>query len=109
MDFGKMKDELGGQAGDKVREELLEKVEEVKADIKGRFGQIPGGANLAPDSSPTTEPRNTSPRASDEDAVAADKQTTEDDETKDADDARAVAKAPEAEESESDDSAEEVA
>jgi hypothetical protein len=39
MDFGKMKEQMSG----KIKEELTQKVDEVKADIEKKFGNI-GGA-----------------------------------------------------------------
>ncbi|GAC1515637.1 MAG: hypothetical protein NVS1B11_33520 [Terriglobales bacterium] len=42
MDFDKMKDELKGQMSEKVKEELMQKVDEVKADVAKKFGNFGG-------------------------------------------------------------------
>lgn len=42
MDFGKMTDQFREQANEKIKEELLQKVDEVKADVEKKFGSFGG-------------------------------------------------------------------
>jgi len=48
MDFGKMTDQLKEQASEKVKEELLQKVDEVKAEVEKKFGSFGGTKEPGP-------------------------------------------------------------
>jgi hypothetical protein len=66
MDFDKMKDGLKDQMSEKVQEGLTKKLDEVKIDVKARFGDFggqPGEKAISPSTSaePTVNPSESEP------------------------------------------------